>query len=65
MSEKRILWMGNSPGGNYTEIVTRLNLLPGMYDVNVFHDDNCAILNDEPSPPPCNCNAEVTIVRKD
>ena len=58
----KILWVGNAPGGNYTlainEQVARLGLAPGLWAVEVAHDDECAVFRGNQ----CGCNAEVSIV---
>jgi hypothetical protein len=54
--KRREVHVGDSPGGNYTGQIPR-DLPAGLHEVDVLHDDWCAIFRGNP----CNCEP---IVRK-
>lgn len=55
------IWLGDAPGGNYTEKVLKLHaehdLKPGLYHVLIVHADECGALKDPPTF--CSCDPEV------
>ena len=55
----RALWLGDAPGGNYTEQAQRLvaNAGPGVAHVDIAHDEWCAIWR----RLPCNCEPIVSL----
>jgi hypothetical protein len=59
----RELWIGDAPGGNYTDRIRSLanGLGVGAHVINVLHDDDCAIFRSNP----CNCDPEVSIREDD
>lgn len=65
MRNKKTLWVGNAPGGNYTEVAHKAMIEvvkkhgPGAYHALIRHDDDCALLT---KALPCNCDVEVEIV---
>jgi hypothetical protein len=53
----RAIWLGDAPGGNYTEQINDLARRAGsLLSVEVAHDDWCALLREV---GPCNCNPEI------
>lgn len=53
--QKRLI-LGDSPGGNYVDSVSKLPLKPNsVTHVTVVHDDDCAIFTDSP----CSCEPEL------
>lgn len=60
MTEDKILYVTDSPGGNYVDKLLKeagKNPKKGVQHVNVYHDDWCDIYKGKP----CNCNPEIKV----
>ncbi len=63
---RRVLWVGDSPGGNYTQKVLELasNARPGTVTfTHIMHDDDCPALRRPPGI--CNCNPDVERITRE
>jgi hypothetical protein len=61
---KKTLVVGDAPGGNYTEALSRLAGVtspPGLRHVEIKHDDWCDVFKDKP----CNCDPKVVLLTEE